>query len=693
MIKLWFVKIPGLVVLMILTIMSNGVYAEGRHCIVEGQVADDKGEAVPFANVSIENTAIGTLTDEQGKFILTTKKTGKHNLVFSFMGYETQKVNVHLVKGETIHLNIILKTSVTQLGEVVITTKSVEQVQREEPIRIEVLKIKELQTQSVNLPHALKQTTGVVVRQQGGLGSFTSISLNGLTGNAVRIYYDGIPLDVYGGGIQVNNIPVDALEKVEIYKGIMPIEIGTDALGGGVNLVSSRTINNSLRSSYSVGSFNTHRFNLSGNIKVSDKFSISGMGFYNYSDNDYVMKNITNQIGPYEIDTIDARRFHSAHSSGFINIDASLRDIVVADLLRISGSYSQRQDELQHGRRIQSTAFGEAHGSLNTTSVRLDYRKAIFKSKALLRYYGIYSYTQDYADDSTTNVYNWRGQIISDQNDKGAEVSSNPTLREGVTEGTVHRIAASYKLLDELKLTVSDYFRYSEISGEDPVGNRITVGGEKIDPNTVPSTLSRNILGVELKSMLFSEKLTAVLFYKHYSYSSKAINIYATNVSTLLVKEVKDDNHGYGFGLKYVVSPSIFVRGSYERATRLPREREIFGNFTTIVPNYSIRPESSDNWNLGMNFTRSFSNSKFVSLQLEGFIRNRENLIRPDEFSSEQLIFVNEASVDGWGGEFSARVMPVQDLNFVVNVTRQKNTITTPSLGVGARSRKLIVLN
>ncbi|NBC83652.1 MAG: TonB-dependent receptor [Bacteroidetes bacterium] len=678
----------GLVLLVFGIICQKGL-ASTSYCQIEGRVTDEKGASVPFASVLIENTSIGTVTDEHGKFSFKTTKTGRYSIIISYLGYEIQKKPVTLEQGKLIQLDITLQSIHTYLDEVVVQGKSEEQLKREEPIKIEVLTTKKLQSQSVDLSQVLKQTTGVIIRQMGGLGSETNISLNGLTGHAVRIYYDGIPLDVYGGGIQINNLPVDAIEKVEVYKGVMPVGIGTDALGGGVNLVPYKTTNDHVRAAYSFGSFNTHKANLSGHKNIGEKLSVSAMGFYNYSDNNYVMRSIrSGYINTLDDGTqflkeeiIDAERFHSTHSSGFINLSARFKKIGIADQLTISGVFSERYDELQHGLKIQSIPYGEAHGYNTNVSTRLDYRKTLWQDKALIRYYGIYAYSLKKDRDSTTNIYNWSGQIIG-QNNEGAEYNPIPTLRDGVTNGTVHRITANYKFMETLKLTVSDYYRFTEVKGEDPIYE----ARGKIDPNTFPSYLKRNILGAELKTKFFNNTITALLIYKHYSYISEAAQLLnIENLDNVPIREVTENNHGGGFALKYKFTPSFFVRGSYEQATRLPRGTEIFGNYNTIVPNYFIQPEKSNNWNVGINYSKAYSNSKFFSAQLEGFIRNQKDLIRTVVFGTEQLRFVNEANVDGIGAEFSSRFTPIKDLDVMVNLTKQSNTISTPGDDYGAR--------
>lgn len=86
---------------------------------VQGIVTDSvTGQPVEFATVSFENTTIGNLTDENGRFSLTNG-TKNNTLVITLMGYETQKITIPLGKPQT-QLNVKLKGDGIQLKEVVV---------------------------------------------------------------------------------------------------------------------------------------------------------------------------------------------------------------------------------------------------------------------------------------------------------------------------------------------------------------------------------------------------------------------------------------------------------------------------------------------------------------------------------------------------------------------------------------------
>jgi len=68
--------------------------------------------------------------------------------------------------------------------------------------------------------------------------------LNGFSGNQVRFFLDGVPMDNFGSSFQINNIPINFAERVEVYKGVVPIWLGSDALGGAVNIITGNKYRN-----------------------------------------------------------------------------------------------------------------------------------------------------------------------------------------------------------------------------------------------------------------------------------------------------------------------------------------------------------------------------------------------------------------------------------------------------------------
>ena len=83
----------------------------------------------------------------------------------------------------------------------------------------------------------LLEVAGANVVRRGGLGSFTTVSLRGSNPDEVRVYVDGIPLNLaVGGAVDLSTLPLGDIERVEIYRGSTPIVFGESALGGVISI-------------------------------------------------------------------------------------------------------------------------------------------------------------------------------------------------------------------------------------------------------------------------------------------------------------------------------------------------------------------------------------------------------------------------------------------------------------------------
>ncbi|MEM8937727.1 MAG: TonB-dependent receptor [Bacteroidota bacterium] len=667
---------------------------------ISGTVKDDLGNPVPFANVVLDKDNKYAITDTLGNFEIKNVKRDRYEIQITSLGFATY------VRTITVNKNVVINATLTENAESLegVTVKGAtnETKKSNQAITVNSLGLAQLKTQALGVENVIKQSTGVVVRQAGGLGSTLNINLNGLTGPAVRQYYDGMPLELYAGALQLNFIPVDVLESVDVYKGIMPVDIGTDALGGGLNLVPLKRTDNYLRTTYSVGSFNTHRFTLAGTRNIGEKMALSGLAFVNYTDNDFVMKNIPTVIDNLRpdgslasrtVETIDARRFHDLFRSTFFEAAISFKDIGIADYFKFSALYSTRFNQTQQGAFLTEIAVGEATRSGEATVQRITYEKAFFKNKVKLTYNGLLTQSQDRVRDSTTNRYNWRGEILVDaRNELGSELTPFPTARVGDNDGSAHRVTLNVDITDNIRFIASNFSLKTTIKGNDPIGGRIDIPGvaNNLDPNTIPAVLKSNVFGAEINASFFEEKFTTIAFYKNYRYDAESVDFNRRNITEIPFRNVDANNDGFGFGIKYQVTPELFVRSSYEQTTRIPTQNEVFGDFAGIASNFEIQPEESDNINVGLKYTTTLGNGRVFFVDFGGFLRDQRELIRTRQFGFDRSQFVNQAKVQSRGLELTTKYEPFENLLLNGSFTVQRleigesNDVTSSGGSVGA---------
>ena len=92
--------------------------------LVQGQVVDETGQPVAFANVQIVGTTAGATTGRDGRFAFSTRHLGQHDLSASCIGFEPTRQTMHLVAGDTATVRLILQFALIELGETVVSVST-----------------------------------------------------------------------------------------------------------------------------------------------------------------------------------------------------------------------------------------------------------------------------------------------------------------------------------------------------------------------------------------------------------------------------------------------------------------------------------------------------------------------------------------------------------------------------------------
>jgi outer membrane cobalamin receptor len=155
-----------------------------------------------------------------------------------------------------------------------------------------VIKKDAFESRSESISDVVEKGSSVQVRQSGGLGSFSSLSLRGASSSQVMVFMDGVPLnDSSGGGVDLSTISLSDVDSIEIYKGITPINFGRSSIGGAVNIKTKRSqkeLGGSVTAGY--GSFNT--FSIAPFLSHKPgKFDYVISGNYQSSKNDFTFLN------------------------------------------------------------------------------------------------------------------------------------------------------------------------------------------------------------------------------------------------------------------------------------------------------------------------------------------------------------------------------------------------------------------
>ena len=638
-----------------------------NHAVVHGSVVSkDNKKAVPFASVAIKGTTQAVLTDDNGKFTIKVPY-GRHQLEVSSMGFETQLLDVNINKDEIRNLKIALHSSSIEMDEVVVVGASKAQIAKKKGYSIGVINTDDIKLQTVESVDLLDRASGITLRQDGGVGSSTQFNINGLSGNSVRVFIDGIPIRNYGSSFSLSSIPPSMIERIEVYKGVVPATLSEDALGGAVNVILKQGYLNNLTTSYSYGSFNTHKWDLNGDYTNKYGFTVGGSAFFNYSDNDYKVWGDDIRITDenYEMKKITAKRFHDAYTSGGVNVTAGFKNTKWADKFLIGVLYSKMKKEIQHG-ASPKIVYGNRHSKQETKMLNLRYNKADIIKNVDLSVYTSYSHGNRQVIDTIPYMYNWLGKIetITEiQNGKpvttlrkwgngnGGEGSERKTDAMNVEKNISGRYSINYRFIPNHNLSVNMLYNRFTRDIEDSYLPELE---QKL---TDTRHLTKNVYSFAYENKLFKNRFRSSLFYKFYHQKVKLTDpVYDSYTDKLTVTHISKSLNDKGFGgaFSFELLPTLRLSLSAEKAIRLPESSELLGNTTeNIETSYDLRSEKSTNINFGIFGEPINKNGHYFSYDINLFYRNvtdmiQRSVLRPDDatYAYENLGKIASKGID-----------------------------------------------
>lgn len=214
-----------------LTVLSVAAYAQTT---VSGTIVDSEGEALIGVNVLVEGTVLGTITDIDGNFSLTVQSQPPFNLVISYVGYETQRIEV---TSSTTQIDVQLEESTLLGQEVVVSASRVEESSLKSPVSIERMDILDIQNApAADFYSGIRNMNGVDFSTQSL--TFKSVNARGFGANGNTRFVqliDGIDNQAPGLNFPVGNVvgisELD-LESVEMIPGAASALYGPNAIQG-----------------------------------------------------------------------------------------------------------------------------------------------------------------------------------------------------------------------------------------------------------------------------------------------------------------------------------------------------------------------------------------------------------------------------------------------------------------------------
>lgn len=502
---------------------------------------------------------------------------------------------------------------------------------------VSVVELRRAKQQSADLGEVLARTQGVAVRREGGLGSEARFSLNGLYDQQIRFFLDAVPLELAGYPFGIANVPLDLIDRVEVYRGVVPIRFGADALGGAVNLVSDDGYWPMAGVSYQVGSFGTHRTSVNARYYQQPSGAlVRGSAFLDSTNNNYEI-NVRVSDAEGQLAPATVRRFHDDYRAYGASLEAGVVERPWAKRLLLRGFAASFDKELQHS-TIMSLPYGEVGYGQNVRGATLRYEVSLAPSVELELVGSYARRSVDYVDRSRWS-YDWYGKRVF-QRPTGGEIDARPHDQTVWHAGFFARALLRWQPSKAQALRASVTPQLASRSGAD----HLRAASSARDPLTAKRELLSLVSGLEYELNLFDARLSNVIFVKDYYYGAKSEELLPGNV--FHERRAHDHTQGAGNTLRYRFVPWLYAKASYEYATRLPSSGELFGDGALVLENLELSPEVSHNANLGPRFELRRQPFGDLTLDINGFWRNSASLIvllGTDQFYTYENLYAARA--------------------------------------------------
>lgn len=611
-----------------------------QKAIVYGQITDDKtGEPIAGAGVSIAKDGKGTVADADGRYTLNIQGRQQVRLNFQYLGYKTESREIAL--HDSVCCNIRLKPIDNVLDEVTVTTRSEMRKLRESAMPISVIGQRQLQGTASNINDVLARTVGVTVRNTGGMGSASRISVRGLEGKRMGMYIDETPMSQLSNFVALNDIPTNMIERIEVYKGIVPYKFGGSALGGAVNVVTKEYPPIYLDFSYEIGSFNTHQVSSvlkRTNRKSGLQFGVGGV--VSYAKNNYKMT-LANLDG--RIVERDHDRFNKIMGGMSVKATQWWFDEMKWELI-----FMKTRQEIQGIDLNVREAYNHSTNYVTALTLKrnnffLDGLDFDFNAGYIIGKYGLC--------DKAEHRYDWDGKVLPPVSSFGGEQNNFASDGNNRSNELTAKLNMGYTIDMHHALNLNIYADHNSLHPNDSLMDK-SLGFRA----NFPSKMKTLTVGLSYDLTLFNGRFQNAFTLKEFLFSShsRSIDIYS-------VKEpqpVKTSKNYIGFSnaMRYKFTNDLMLKASFNSEVRIPTSEELIGNGYSILASPALRPERTSGVNLGLLYRHIKADGGLIEVELNGFYNQLEDMIRftPDMIPT-MARYRNFGSVRTKGVELEAK--------------------------------------
>ena len=573
------------------------------------QVLDKTKQPIPNAHILIKETKKLIVSDINGVAIIVFENQPQFTLEISFLGFEK---HTQVIKPNE-KLEIELVEDVVSLNSFVVTGQYADNNPEKAVQKITIIDKEKIDKMAaVNLTDVLENETNIRLSQDGVLGS--SMSIQGLSGENVKILVDGVPvIGRLDGGIDISQLNLNEIERIEIIEGPMSVNYGTNALAGVVNIITKKPTSNKL------------------SLKANSYYE--NIGNYNFDGM------ISNSFGKHSYSITGGRNFFDGWKDG----DPLFKENEpIADSNRYKTWKPKEQyfGRFKYQYTVKNTTIVYTLNAFDEKITNRGLPRAPYSETAFDDYYNtlrldnsiqIKSKLKKQKNISFLAAYNYFERI------KNTYYKDLTTLDEAITTNPSDQDTSRFDLITVRTsfANANDSIKINYQIGLDL--NKETAEGARIESQTQEIGDYAAFASIEYKPF----NNTIIRPGLRYSYNTEYESPLTPSLN--IKQSIKKVN----------------IRVSYARGFRAPSLKELYFNFVdinhNIIGNNSLTAETSNNFNLALNYTKVIK-SYLLKMEISGFYNKIDNLISLAQVQGNQYAYVNIGNFSTNGVQFNTNI-------------------------------------
>ena len=646
---------------LILSFTWQNIFAQK---IVFGQITDGQTlQPLDGASVILENSNIGTISNHIGMFRMKLPSKSSRRIKVQYMGYKSRNIilNKKLCVNDSICCNVELQPKNNILSDVIVLGKSKAQRHREVPSAITIIDSQELKYKTATLNEILDNAAGIKVAQQGGLGNASRIIIQGMDGKRIGIFINGMPMG-NSDEFQFSSIPIDMVDEVEIYKGIIPAWLGGDGLGGAVNIRLKDFKKNHLEMAFEAASYNTYI----GSLQLKHYLGKTSTALHagatmNYAKNNYSFSS------PFELGRI-IHRDHDAYTHGGFNVGISSQQWWFDQFdLTLSADYYRK--EIQGGLMNVQNNIQHAFTRTRSASTSLSLEKSFLKGKLTAQFHSIVGFSLVNQVDTSHYCYDFIGNRFPSGSGRG-EIGAVPNDSHDRHTTVRELLNLTYKIGNNQLVTWTTNYRYGCKMPKDELADSYS----RLPTSGYPSRLHSIVSGLTHELKLYGGKFTNELGIKLFNHHSEVLPF--AEAIMLQDKLKASTNHctmagwSEAMALHLLPNNALTLKASVQSTVRMPIAEELFGDGVLLLPSEKLRPERSFNINAGAIWLINAMRYPQVRIGINTFYMSAKDMIKL-MYSSMNMAYDNIGKVRVMGIDMEMESKLNRWLDLQGNITWQ----------------------